>query len=183
MKATLRTSRLVGANSCCLDAAAPRWLRLWLFRCPPPCYRRRLQLRANCVPSPYQTQALKTSKRKADKPKFFFLHYNDWARRYFQPMLSPAAPTKPMKDAPAAACHDRPLLPKISHSNPVKNKTFALLRFKKGDKKASYRRHGLVRVAPSPCGCQRGCAVRQLRTLCLLPPATPGLWLLGYFHR
>lgn len=53
---------------------------------------------------------------------------------------------------------------------------------RKRDENPSYRRHGSVRAAPSSCGCQRGCAVRQLRTLCLLPPAAPGLWLLGYFH-
>lgn len=42
-----------------------------------------------------------------------------------------------------------------------------------------------MRVVPLPsCGFSlRGCSVRRLRTLCLLPPAAPGLRLLGCFHR
>lgn len=92
-------------------------------------------------------------------------------------MLTPAAPPTTQ---PGQRCSGSGVPRQISASrNPRLNTKKNQKINKYMIKNPPYRWHRLMRAPPSSCGFQRSCAVRQLRTLCLLPPAAPGLWAAG----
>lgn len=166
MVANFTPRRHADCGSCCTGA-------------PTPYCRKRIQLGANCVPRSYTAPTFRPSHANHKRARTVLIFnglFESHCRRHFStlawwclaPLLRPHGRQNRWKMLRQPRVPGALRFPKSIF-------TSVLTKLKK-KKNVSYRCHRVMRVAPSSCGFQRGCAFAAAADS--LPPPTGRPWVL-----